>query len=58
MISENPETGLAILFAYDYLPLFHQMLLAFHTLGDKFDDNHLLVCKSAQETFLVKNYNK
>lgn len=41
MISENPETGLTILFAYDYLPLFHQMLLAFHTLGDKFDDNHL-----------------
>ena len=41
MISENPETGLTILFAYDYLPLFHQMLLAFHTLGDQFDDKHV-----------------
>lgn len=41
MISENPETGLTILFAYDYLPLFHSMLLAFHTLGDKFDENHV-----------------
>jgi hypothetical protein len=41
MISENPETGLTILFAYDYLPLFHAMLLAFHMLGDKFDENHV-----------------
>ena len=41
MISENPETGLTILFAYDYLPLFHSMLLAFHALGDKFDENHV-----------------
>ncbi len=40
MISENPETGLTILFAYDYLPLFHQMLLAFHFLGDQLDENH------------------
>jgi len=40
MISENPETGLVVLFAYDYLPLFHQMLCAFHHLGDKFDDTH------------------
>jgi len=40
MISENPETGLVVLFAYDYLPLFHQMLCAFHLLGDKFDETH------------------
>jgi hypothetical protein len=40
MISENPETGLVVLFAYDYLPLFHQMLCAYHLLGDKFDDTH------------------
>jgi hypothetical protein len=40
MISENPETGLTILFAYDYLPLFHQMLRAFHSLGDQLDENH------------------
>jgi hypothetical protein len=41
MISENPETGLVVLFAFDYLPLFHQMLLAFHTLDDKFDETHV-----------------
>lgn len=40
MISENPETGLTILFAYDYLPLFHAMLLAFRSLGDKFDETN------------------
>ena len=41
MISENPETGLTILFAYDYLPLFHQMLLAFYSLGDQLDEKHV-----------------
>ena len=30
MLSENPEIGLAVLFAYDNLPLFHPVLLAFH----------------------------
>ena len=40
MISENQEIGLSILFAYDYLPLFHQMLLAFNTFGDTFDSKN------------------
>jgi hypothetical protein len=40
MLSENQEIGLGVLFAFDYLPLFHQMLIAFNTLGDRFDDNH------------------
>ena len=40
MLSENQEIGLSVLFAYDNLPLFHEMLVAFNTLGDRFDDNH------------------
>lgn len=40
MLSENQEIGLGVLFAFDYLPLFHQMLIAFNALGDRFDDNH------------------
>ncbi len=30
MLSENPEIGLSVLFAYDNLPLFHDVLVAFH----------------------------
>lgn len=41
MFSEDPEIGLSVLFAYDNLPLFHTMLVAFHVLGDQFDDKHL-----------------
>ena len=30
MLSENPEIGLAVLFAYDNLPLFHAVLVEFN----------------------------
>ena len=33
MLSENPEIGLAVLFAYDNLPLFHPVLLEFNNNG-------------------------
>lgn len=39
MLSENQEIGLSVLFSYDNLPLFHNMLVAFHTLGNKFGDS-------------------
>ena len=39
MISENQEIGLSVLFSYDNLPFFHKMLVAFHTLGNHFDDS-------------------
>jgi len=35
----NQEIGLGVLFAYDNLPLFHKMLVAFHTLDNRFDDS-------------------
>ena len=33
MLSENPEIGLAVLFAYDNLPLFHAVLVEFNKNG-------------------------
>lgn len=33
MLSENPEIGLAVLFAYDNLPLFHAVLVEFNNNG-------------------------
>ena len=33
MLSENPEIGLAVLFAYDNLPLFHPVLVEFNKNG-------------------------
>jgi len=33
MLSENPEIGLAVLFAYDNLPFFHPVLVAFKENG-------------------------
>jgi hypothetical protein len=33
MLSENPEIGLAVLFAYDNLPLFHPVLVEFNKSG-------------------------
>jgi hypothetical protein len=39
MLSENQEIGLSVLFSYDNLPFFHNMLVEFHTLGDRFDDS-------------------
>jgi hypothetical protein len=39
MLSENQEIGLSVLFSYDNLPLFHKMLVAFHTLDNQFDDS-------------------
>ena len=41
MLSENQEIGLGVLFSYDNLPFFHQMLVAFHTLDNQFDDSCL-----------------
>jgi len=39
MLSENQEIGLGVLFSYDNLPLFHNMLVAFHILDNRFDDS-------------------
>lgn len=39
MLSENQEIGLSVLFSYDNLPFFHNMLVEFHMLGDRFDDS-------------------
>jgi hypothetical protein len=39
MLSENQEIGLGVLFSYDNLPLFHQMLVAFHILDNRFGDS-------------------
>jgi len=33
MLSENPEIGLAVLFAYDNLPFFHAVLVEFNKNG-------------------------
>ena len=33
MLSENPEIGFAVLFAYDNLPLFHAVLVEFNNNG-------------------------
>lgn len=33
MLSENPEIGLAVLFAYDNLPMFHAVLVEFNKNG-------------------------
>ena len=33
MLSENPEIGLAVLFAYDNLPFFHPLLVEFNQSG-------------------------
>lgn len=40
MLSENPEIGLSVLLSYDNLPLFHNMLLAYHKLGQRFGSDH------------------
>ena len=48
MLSENQEIGLSVLFSYDNLPLFHNMLVAFHTLDTRFDDScpaYVALCK-------------
>jgi hypothetical protein len=40
MLSENPEIGLSVLLSYDNLPLFHNMLVAYWKLGEKFGSDH------------------
>ena len=40
MLSENPEIGLSVLLSYDNLPLFHNMLVAYWKLGEKFGSEH------------------
>ena len=40
MLSENPEIGLSVLLSYDNLPLFHNMLVAYYQLGERFGSNH------------------
>ena len=40
MLSEDPQTGLCILLAYDNLPLFHPMFCAYMGHPDRFSDKH------------------
>ena len=40
MLSEDAQTGLCILLAYDNLPLFHPMLCAFMNDKTQFSDKH------------------
>ncbi len=40
MLSENPEIGLSVLLSYDNLPLFHNMLVAYWKLGERFGSDH------------------
>ena len=40
MLSEDPQTGLCILLAYDNLPLFHPMFCAYMGQPDRFSDKH------------------
>ena len=40
MLSEDPQTGLCILLAYDNLPLFHPMFCAYMGHPDQFSDKH------------------
>lgn len=40
MISTNREIGQAVLFSYDYLPLFHKCLAGFLRNPDGFDENN------------------
>ena len=38
MLSEDPEIGIAVLFSYDYMKIFHECLIEFF-LFNKLDDN-------------------
>lgn len=49
MLSENPEIGLSVLMSYDNLPLFHNMLVAYWKLGERFGSSH---------TAYIELYNK
>lgn len=40
MLSEDAQTGLCILLAYDNLPLFHPMFCAYMADQDRFSDTH------------------
>lgn len=40
MLSENLEIGLSVLLSYDNLPLFHNMLVAYYKLGERFGSDH------------------
>jgi hypothetical protein len=40
MLSEDAQTGLCILLAYDNLPLFHPMFSAYMGDPDRFSDTH------------------
>ena len=40
MLSEDAQTGLCILLAYDNLPLFHPMFCAYMEDPDRFSDKH------------------
>ena len=40
MLSEDPQTGLCILLAYDNLPIFHPMFCAYMEDPDRFSDKH------------------
>ena len=40
MLSDDPQTGLCILLAYDNLPLFHPMFCAYMEDPDRFSNKH------------------
>lgn len=51
MLSENQEIGLSILFSYDNLPFFHNMLVEFHILGDRFDNSSVAYVQLHKKLF-------
>ena len=44
MFSIDREIGLAVLFSYDYMSLFHDCILSFIKAPDKFDENNKAYC--------------
>ena len=44
MLSTDREIGLAVLFSYDYLSLFHDCILAYIQSPDGFDENNASYC--------------
>ncbi len=51
MLSENPEIGLSVLLSYDNLPLFHNMLVAYWKLGERFGSDHSAYIKLRDKLF-------
>lgn len=54
MFSENEEIGLAVLFSYDYLAVFHPCICVFFETPDQFTHYHPLVKALAKKIGLKK----